>query len=148
VHSQLGYPFRFVELAQEINATMPHYVARRVQNILNEDALAVRGAKVLLLGVTYKPNIADQRESPSLHVAQALAGLGAELAYHDPYVDSWEVKGEPVERVTDLAAGTASSDIVVLLQNHSVYDAEALALASKRFFDTRGATMSDNAHRL
>ncbi|HLR93129.1 MAG TPA: nucleotide sugar dehydrogenase, partial [Jiangellaceae bacterium] len=64
VRSRLGYPFRFVELAQEINSTMPNYVVQRVQNILNEDGKAINGSKVLLLGVTYKPNIADQRESP------------------------------------------------------------------------------------
>ena len=62
--SKLGYPFRFVELAQEINATMPAYVAQRAQNLLNDDGQAINGAAVLLLGVTYKPNIADQRESP------------------------------------------------------------------------------------
>lgn len=148
VRSQLGYPFRFVELAQEINSTMPMYVARRVQNILNEDALAVRGATVLLLGVTYKPNIADQRESPSLRVAESLSELGAELAYHDPHVDSWIVDGEQVERQSNLDGALDKFDIVVLLQNHNEYDVDALAKGARRFLDTRGVTTDPSIERL
>src|SRR5262249_44506281 len=79
----LGYPFRFVELAQEINNGMPAYVVRRVQDILNKHGKPVRGSTVLLLGVTYKPDIADQRESPSTAVARHLVALGAEVIYHD-----------------------------------------------------------------
>ncbi len=87
VRAKLGYPFRFVELAQEINATMPAYVVSRAQDILNEDGKAMRGAKVLLLGVTYKPNIADQRESPAVPVARQLLDKGADLSFHDPHVE-------------------------------------------------------------
>jgi UDP-N-acetyl-D-glucosamine dehydrogenase len=70
VQVKLGYPFRFVELAEEINASMPNYVARRAQDILNSERKAVNGATVLLLGVTYKPNIADLRESPAVPLAK------------------------------------------------------------------------------
>ncbi|MDI1466456.1 UDP binding domain-containing protein, partial [Catellatospora sp. KI3] len=70
--------------AQEINATMPAYVARRAQNILNDAGKATNGASVLLLGVTYKPNIADKRESPATPLARALANLGAKVSFHDP----------------------------------------------------------------
>jgi nucleotide sugar dehydrogenase len=143
VRSKLGYPFRFVELAQEINATMPAYVARRAQNLLNADGLAVHGASVLLLGVTYKANIADQRESPATPLAQHLAALGATVTYHDPYVDGWHVP-----RTDDLEGAAAAADLVILVQHHREYDADRLAGIAKRFFDTRGVTTTREAHRL
>ncbi|MFI5931309.1 nucleotide sugar dehydrogenase [Actinoplanes sp. NPDC051494] len=143
VRSKLGYPFRFVELAQEINATMPAYVARRAQNLLNADGQALHGAKVLLLGVTYKPNIADQRESPATPLARHLASLGAVLTYHDPYVKEWSVP-----RTDDLEGAAAAADLVILVQQHRDYDADHLAGIAKRFFDTRGVTTGREAHRL
>jgi nucleotide sugar dehydrogenase len=132
----LGYPFRFVELAQEINNRMPEYVVQRAMAKLNADGLALSRARVLLLGVTYKPDIADQRESPSTPVARKLIDAGAELAYHDPHVASWSVGATAVERVTDLA--TAKADLIVLLTNHAGYQADALP-AGVPVLDTRGA---------
>ncbi len=143
VRSKLGYPFRFVELAQEINATMPAYVARRAQNLLNADGVAVHGAKILLLGVTYKPNIADQRESPATPLARHLASLGAVLTFHDPHVTDWSVP-----RTYDLEGSAAAADLVILVQHHREYDADHLAGIAKRFFDTRGVTSTREAHRL
>jgi nucleotide sugar dehydrogenase len=148
VRSKLGYPFRFVELAQEINATMPAYVARRAQNLLNADGQAVHGARVLLLGVTYKANIADQRESPATPLARQLAALGAQLSYHDPHVPSWGFGDVEVPRTDDLEGATASADLVILVQHHREYDADHLAGLAKRFFDTRGVTHGAEAHRL
>ncbi|MEV6298635.1 nucleotide sugar dehydrogenase [Actinoplanes sp. NPDC051861] len=148
VRSKLGYPFRFVELAQEINTTMPAYVARRAQNLLNADGQAVRGATVLLLGITYKANIADQRESPAAPLARHLASLGATVAYHDPHVRTWDVGGVPVERTDDLEGAATSADLVILVQNHREYDPDHLARIAKRFFDTRGVTSVREAHRL
>ncbi len=140
VQAKLGYPFRFVELAQEINAGMPSYVVRRVQDILNGDALALRGARILLIGVTYKPDIADQRESPARPIAAALMDKGAHVTYHDPHVDTWLVRDEAVERAVDVYEAARSADCAVLLQNHRAYDVPALAAAARRLFDTRGAT--------
>jgi nucleotide sugar dehydrogenase len=137
VRAQLGYGFRFVELAQEINAGMPAYVVRRAQEILNHDGLAVAGQNILLLGVTYKANISDQRESPATEVARAFLRLGARLSYHDPHVDSWI---EGVQRRKDLVAAAASADLVILLQNHDEYEIEELVPGSRRFFDTRGVS--------
>jgi len=148
VRARLGYPFRFVELAQEINATMPAYVAHRAQNLLNESGKAANGAAVLLLGVTYKPNIADQRESPAVPLARHLLTLGAEVSYHDPYVTNWDVNGLEVNRADDLEAAVQDADLVILVQNHSEYDADHLASIAQRFFDTRGVTTGDNARRL
>ncbi|MEV0157019.1 nucleotide sugar dehydrogenase [Micromonospora sp. NPDC050686] len=148
VRAKLGYPFRFVELAQEINATMPAYVAHRAQNLLNDAGKATNGASVLLLGVTYKPNIADQRESPAVALAQKLDALGAKLSYHDPYVNQWKVSGVDVLRMDDLESAVAGADLVILVQNHRQYDADRLAEIAQRFFDTRGVTTTDKAYRL
>src|SRR6516225_8653472 len=98
----LGYPFRFVELAQEINSRMPVYTVDRAAEALNTHGKPLMGARVLLLGVTYKADVADQRESPVRLVGRKLRGRGAELAYHDPYVEDWRLDGEPVRRADDL----------------------------------------------
>jgi UDP-N-acetyl-D-glucosamine dehydrogenase len=132
----LGYPFRFVELAQEINNRMPEYTVNRAMAKLNDSGIALSRARVLLLGVTYKPDIADQRESPATPVGRKLIEAGAELAYHDPHVTSWNVAGHEVERVADLA--TAKADLIVLLTNHAEYTPEALP-AGVPVLDTRGA---------
>jgi UDP-N-acetyl-D-glucosamine dehydrogenase len=148
VRARLGYPFRFVELAQEINSTMPAYVAHRAQNLLNSAGVATKGAHILLLGVTYKPNIADQRESPARPLARHLHALGAEMSYHDPYVSTWQLNGVQIDRVADLDAAVRDADLVILLQNHAEYDADRLAKRAQRFFDTRGVTTGDESHRL
>src|ERR1700751_389818 len=105
VRAELSYPFRFVELAQEINNRMPTYVVDRAAEILNTDAKAMNGAKVLLLGVTYKKDIADQRESPARPIARKLLQRGAVLSYHDPFVDRWQVDGKDVRRGQSPEAG-------------------------------------------
>ena len=148
VRARLGYPFRFVELAQEINSTMPAYVAHRAQNLLNNDGKPAKDSTILLLGVTYKPDIADQRESPAVPLARHLTGLGATVIYHDPYVQEWHANGTKIARAHDLEAAVADSDLVILVQNHAHYDADQLAKIAQRFFDTRGVTTGDQAHRL
>jgi len=148
VRARLGYPFRFVELAQEINSTMPAYVAHRAQNLLNSVGVATKDAHILLLGVTYKPNIADQRESPATPLARHLHALGAKISYHDPYVPSWHLNGVQLARVDDLDAAVKDADLVILVQNHAEYDADQLAKRAQRFFDTRGVTTGEGSHRL
>ena len=134
----LGYPFRFVELAQEINSRMPGYVVDRAAELLNRHAKPLNGASVLLLGVTYKRDIADQRESPARPIARRLIARGAVLAYHDPHVPDWAIDGQPVRRAADLDTEIVTADVVILLQDHSEYDLEQLAGEAKLFFDTRG----------
>jgi UDP-N-acetyl-D-glucosamine dehydrogenase len=148
VRAKLRYPFRFVELAEEINATMPAYVARRAQDLLNGVGKPINGASVLLLGVTYKANVADQRGAPAVPLARELAKLGARIAYHDPYVDDWAVPDVPVARAGDLEAEVSTVDLVVLVQDHREYDADRLADLANEFFDTRGVTTTEKAHRL
>lgn len=148
VKSRLGYPFRFVELAQEINDSMPMYVASRAQALLNEDRKAINGAKVLMLGVTYKPDISDRRESPAVPLAQNLLSLGADLSYHDPKIDQWTVDGQQINRATDVMQAAAEADLVIVVQNHKVYNLNEIAKTAKRFLDTRGKTTAQGAHLL
>jgi UDP-N-acetyl-D-glucosamine dehydrogenase len=138
VRARLGYPFRFVELAQEINAAMPSYIARRVQDQLNIDGKPLRGSSVLLLGVTYKPNIADTRESPAIPLARILMQQGAVLRFHDPLIKQFSVSNREIPRVDDVDRSLAEADICVLLQDHQDYDIGAMTVISRRFFDTRG----------
>jgi UDP-N-acetyl-D-glucosamine dehydrogenase len=148
VQAKLGYPFRFVELAQEINAGMPSYVVRRIQDALNEEGKALRGAHILLLGVTYKPDIADQRESPAKPIAQELLDKGAEVEFHDPHVHEWRVGSGTLTCVDDLGSALDRADIAVLLQNHDAYDLDAIVSQSRRLFDTRGVTSGPKVVRL
>ncbi len=138
----LGYPFRFVELAQEINARMPTYVVDRAAELLNHNTRALNGARVLLLGVTYKRDVADQRESPAAHVARKLLARGAVVSYHDPYVPRWSVAGVPVPWASDLDVEIKTADLVILLQDHSHYDLDAISQEARLVLDTRGRLAS------
>jgi UDP-N-acetyl-D-glucosamine dehydrogenase len=140
----LQYTARFIELASEINTGMPRYVVRKVQDALNEGLAGnapkpLKGSQVLVLGVTYKPDIDDLRESPALDVIGLLAKKGAKISYHDPYVphlkhDDWEL-----ECVTDLLAAAQAVDCVVVITNHSSYDYAGLLQAAHLIVDTRNA---------
>ena len=134
----LGYPFRFVELAQEINGRMPGYIVDRAAELLNGNSRAMKGARLLLLGVTYKRDVADERESPVRAIARKLRMRGAILAYHDPFVAGWSVDGEAVRRVEDLDAEVADSDLVILLQDHAAYDLDGISRRARLVLDTRG----------
>jgi UDP-N-acetyl-D-glucosamine dehydrogenase len=144
----LGYPFRFVELAQEISARMPNYVVNRIVRNLNTVEKSVRGARIVLLGVTYKKNIADERESPAQPLARHLIELGADLRFHDPYVTEWEIDGALVPRVDDHLVEVEAADLTVLLQAHVAYDGDELVSRAARVFDTRGCLTGANVERL
>jgi UDP-N-acetyl-D-glucosamine dehydrogenase len=145
VRTELSYPFRFVELAQEINSRMPGYVVDRAAELLNTAAKPLNGARVLLLGVTYKKDIADQRESPARPIARKLLQRGAVLSYHDPFVDGWQVDGKDVPRA---AAPVADADLTILLQAHSSYDLADIAARSRLLFDTRGQLSGETVYPL
>jgi len=144
----LGYQFRFVELAQEISHRMPSYVVGRVQDLLNTQAKAVRGAKVLLLGLTYKPDIADDRETPAREVVRNFRRLGADLWGHDPHLDAFEVDGEALNLVDDLDRALQQCDVAVLLQTHRAYDLDRIVATAPLLFDTRGRVEGPNVTRL
>ncbi len=144
----LGYPFRFVELAQEVNNRMPAYVAARVQRLLNDHRKPVNGSKILLVGVTYKADSSDERESPAKPLGKRLLDLGADLSYHDPYVPVWHLNGATLPRVPDPIAAARAADLVVLVQPHSSYDLDTLTTASPLLFDTRGKLTGPHIERL
>ena len=143
VKAQLGYAFRMVELAEEINGAAPGYVARRVWQLLNADAKAVRGSTVLLLGVTYKADIADCRESPADDVARILVDWGATIRYVDPFVPSWSPRGVPSGEAlvsqTSIAQAAEGADVAVLLQNHKAFSRSELEALTIPVLDTRNA---------
>jgi len=128
-------PFRLVELAREVDDAMPRYVARRIIESLGRDP---KGARVLALGVTYKPDVADVRESRAPQVLAQLQREGVEIAYHDPYCATLSVDGRTIERA-DLAE-VPRADLVAILTHHSVYDWNDVVATSKRVFDARGVT--------
>lgn len=147
VRDKLGYPFRFVELAQEINNSMPRYITDRVSELLNEHRKPLNGSEVLLLGVTYKANIADQRESPARPVAELLRARGAGVRFHDPMVEHWSLDSGELSREGDLDDAARRADIVVVLQAHENYDLTKLSKNAQIMLDTRGKA-PDPAARL
>src|SRR5512147_263154 len=136
------YNARFIELASEINTNMPRYVVSRVMEALNERSKALKGSKVLVLGVAYKPDIDDIRESPALDVIGLLQKKGALVKYHDPYIPHihHEVDGWHMDSVQDLMAEVKAADAVVIITNHKVYDYRAIVESAAFVFDSRNAT--------
>lgn len=137
VKRRLGLSFRFVELANDVNEHMPDYVVRRLFSALNDQRKPIRGSRVLLLGISFKANVGDWRESPSHRVAALLADLGADLRAADPHVspDRFPAGVAPVECS---AEELAAADAVVLLVDHDAFD-EGLILAHARYvLDTKG----------
>ncbi len=143
-----GRTLRMVELAQQVNSQMPRYVIQRAAALLNEHGKSARGARVLLLGVTYKPDLADQQSTPAEEVAVRLLQLGASISYHDPYVPSWSVLDRPVPRADALYEAVADADLTILLQQHRTYDLQGLSVKAQLLLDTRGAAPTGAAHRL
>lgn len=148
VKRRLGRPFRFIEMATDINTGMPAYVVGRIQDILNEHSKSLRGANVLLLGMTYKPDIADMRESPSAEVAELLVEKGAITKFYDPHVEVFKHHDLVIDGEKDLDAALKAADVVVVLQNHKAYDLDDIVKKSKVVFDTRGTLRAPNVVRL
>ncbi|HSK36541.1 MAG TPA: nucleotide sugar dehydrogenase [Actinomycetota bacterium] len=143
VRRDVGHQFRILEQAQDVNAQMPGWVARRIGEALNEHAKALKGARVLVLGVAYKPDVGDVRESPSLRVMAALARRGVKLSFHDPFVDAVDLAGRRLARTALTPRAVAGADLVALLTPHSSYDLEWLARSAALLFDARHAIEGD-----
>ncbi len=143
-----GHRFRFVELAKEISDHMPAYVAQRVQDSLNADRKSVNGAVVLLLGVTYKANVRDQRETPARPLAEHLTAMGADVRYFDPHADTFNFNGRRLVGEDDLATALANADLAVLLQAHNEIIGSGSLNQARRILDTRGVLSGDNVERL
>ncbi|MCL4834136.1 MAG: nucleotide sugar dehydrogenase [Caldilineaceae bacterium] len=133
----LRYKTRFIELASEINTDMPRYWAQKVQDVLNGAGKAVKGSRVLVLGVAYKKNVSDMRESPSLDIIHLLEEKGALVDYHDPHVPSFHTDGLRKSCVDDLDAALRAADCVVVATDHSAYDWQAVGSQARLIVDTR-----------
>lgn len=140
---EMNYNAKFIELASEINTNMPRYVVTRVLEALNDRGKPLKGSRVLVLGVAYKPDIDDARESPAFDVIALMKKKGALVEYHDPYIphihhehEGWEKHSVPD---SSLLAQAAAADAVVIITNHKTYDYPALLDAAPFIFDTRNA---------
>ena len=140
VGQRTGHRLNFVEHAQEVNAKMPGFVAQRVAQALNDNGKPVRGSKVLGIGVTYKQDVNDVRESPALVVLDRLAKDGATIAYHDPFVPSLALAGRTLRSKTLSPALLAEQDAVVVLTAHSTVDFADVVRHAPLVVDTRGVT--------
>jgi len=144
----LHYKTRFIELADEINAEMPAYVVAKVQDALNTERKPLRGSRVLVLGVAYKRDIDDIRESPALDVIRLLEEKGAEVSYHDPHVSEFSHEGV-VRRGVDLTDEALSeADIVVITTDHTAVDYERVVRQARLVLDTRNATRGIRARNV
>ncbi|MBG9544694.1 UDP-N-acetyl-D-glucosamine dehydrogenase [Cytobacillus firmus] len=136
---EYNYHTRLIELSGEINNSMPEYVINRAMQILNEDGKALRGAKITILGVAYKKDIDDVRESPVLKIVELLEQHGADYTVVDPYVTSFKSCGAKVETVELSKQLLNDSDLVLVTTDHSDFDYKMIAEESKVIFDTRNA---------
>ena len=136
----LNFSARFIELATEINGHMPEYVASMVGDLLNEDRIALNGSNVLLLGVAYKANVSDLRESPALDVIRLLTEKGAQVSYHDPHVPEVHHDGFASKSVELTDEALTSADLVVILTSHAAVDYDRVVAKAHRVYDTRNAT--------
>jgi UDP-N-acetyl-D-glucosamine dehydrogenase len=135
----LKYTAHFIDLASEINTSMPRHVVGKVQDALNISGKAFNGSQILVLGVAYKPDIDDLRESPALDVIGLIQQKGAKVLYHDPFVAHLVEEGVVMECVPDLMEAVRTVDCVVIITNHSQYDYPAILEESRMIVDTRNA---------
>jgi UDP-N-acetyl-D-glucosamine dehydrogenase len=147
VKSRLGRPFRFVELANDVNDHMPDYVVRRLVVALNRRRRAVNGSRIVLLGVSYKPNTSDAREAPAVEIARQLLRLGADVRAADPHVpDRWI--DVPVSRVDPTPDELAGADAVVLVTDHDAFDYDAVVRHARFVLDTRHRLTGERVEHL
>jgi len=137
VKQTLGRPFRFVELANDVNEHMPDYVVTRLTLLLNDRSKAVRGSRVLLVGLTYKKNSSDARESPAVRVAELLVALGASVTVVDPHLEALPLQLTNVELLNGRDAAFAGYDATVVLTDHDEIDYRALSDQAEFVLDTR-----------
>jgi UDP-N-acetyl-D-glucosamine dehydrogenase len=148
---EVGFEARFIELAGHVNGAMPHHVVDKVADALNSHSKSVRGSNVLVLGVAYKRDIDDVRESPALDVMAVLAQKGAKISYYDPYIPSVPARDWPggfdlrsIEKLTpEILRG---SDCAVIITDHKVFDYDAVTRHARLIVDSRNAIKSAHPH--
>lgn len=138
---EFGVNTRFIELAGEVNSAMPDFVVGKIQNALNDGKKSIRGSRILVLGIAYKPDVDDMRESPSVIIMEKLRDLGAEVAYSDPHIPTFPKMREhhfELDSVAIDASSVAEYDCIVVATHHAVFDYPLIAEHSKLIVDTRG----------
>ena len=136
----LDYSARFIELAAEINGAMPAVVVRRAASLLNGKQKSVKGSRIFVLGVSYKRDTSDLRESPALDIMRLLHDQGAKISFHDPYVGEVRVNGGAKKSSPLTAANLKKSDLVIIVTDHSTYDYHDIVKNASMVMDTRNAT--------
>jgi len=147
---QYGMPTRFIELAGEINTVMPHYVVDKVMEALNSHKKALNGSKILVLGLAYKKDIGDIRESPSVELIELLKERGAKVDYNDPFIPRTSRQRRHDLRMTSKklsARMLRSYDLVLIATDHSSYDCEWIVANARMVVDTRNATAAVRRNR-
>ena len=148
VERALGQTFRFVELANDINNHMPDYVVRRLMMALNKRGRPVSGSRILLLGLAYKKNVGDARESPAARIASQLLGLGADVVAADPHVGESGLVATSVERVEPTVAEIGRADAVLMLTDHDAFDLDGIREHAGYVLDCRNVLTGDNVEKL
>jgi len=143
----LNYYARFIELAGDINSRMPEYVVERIRRTLNNQSKSVKKSKILVLGVTYKKDIMDTRESPALDVIKLLHEEGARIYYNDPQVPEIRLNNLRLKSSRLTKSGLRSADLVVILTDHTSYDYQKIVDNAQLLFDARNATRDIVANR-
>ncbi len=136
---QVGFEARFIELAGLINSFMPQHVVSKVMHALNEGERSLRGAKILVIGVAYKADIDDVRESPAIDIINRLQGFGAEVEYHDPFVKTLEHEGVALASVPLTGDRIAGADLVLITTPHKSMDFDLIVERARLIFDSRNA---------
>jgi UDP-N-acetyl-D-glucosamine dehydrogenase len=148
VERALGQRFRFVELANDINSHMPDYVVRRLLLALNERGRPVRGSRILLLGLAYKKNTGDARESPAIRIAELLLQMGADVRAADPLVTETAVIDPAVARVDATPEELARADLVVMLTEHDAFRESDVSGHARYVLDCRRVLSGPNVETL
>jgi len=146
--NQHGIETRFIDLADQVNREMPDYVVERIVRLLNDKGTPLPDANVLILGVSYKPDVPDTRESPAYDIIERLREFGAEISYHDPLVSEFAV-GEEVYQSKELTTSLLNDqDCTVIVTDHSDLDLERAINEPSLVFDTRNATEGKNENNI
>ena len=144
---QIGKPVRFVELAQEINNSMPSYVVKQVNEILNNNKKILNNSKILLMGVAYKKDISDMRESPAIDIAELLLDKNVDLSYYDPHVEDFKVSNTSIKKETR-SESFDNYDMILVLTPHSDFMSLEFDKLKTIIFDTTGSDFIDSTERI
>ena len=144
---QIGQPVRFVELAQEINNSMPSYVISRISEIMNKKEILLKNSKILILGVAYKKDIGDTRESPAINILESLIDKSAKVSFYDPFVDELKVNNESISKEHDLE-NISNFDMVIIHTPHTSFNDIDFENIKPLIFDTTGSFTISNAERI